>query len=330
MSAMRRRWWVLGFVLVGCTGALPSAGPAVDAASVETALPAETRLAPDIGVDRANGPGGARSDGTGGAIAIADASGATETSGARDANASNRVLIYAVTTNYRHDSIPAAAAALSQAMGKLGMTAEIVGASNDTNKADRTRFTPDALAQYGAVILLANDGEPFGYPADQEIQNLTNFVQNGGALVGLECATDCYGGGFSGPMDGHPKSVPFHTLLGATFTNHSDFGPALCTKVGNHVSVAQLAQTFRTADEIYAFTDFRMDNQVVLTCVSGMLPGMVRPVAWYREEGAGRVFYSALGHPASDWTGPMDPNAESRLVEDHVLPGLLWSMKRSP
>jgi hypothetical protein len=28
--------------------------------------------------------------------------------------------------------------------------------------------------------------------------------------------------------------------------------------------------------------------------------------------------------------GPMDPTAESRLVEDHVVPGLLWSMKRAP
>ena len=45
------------------------------------------------------------------------------------------------------------------------------------------------------MILLANDGEPFGYPATQEIQNLVDYVKTGGALVSIECATDCYGGG---------------------------------------------------------------------------------------------------------------------------------------
>ncbi|HVR60350.1 MAG TPA: ThuA domain-containing protein [Polyangia bacterium] len=283
----------------------------------------------DAGQGTPNGTGGVMVTGSGGAMA--DASGTGPEVGAPDAVVtSNRVLIYAVTTAYRHDSIPTAAAALTQAMAKYGLTAEVVGASNETNKVDPTKFTHDSLAQYGAVIFLATDGEPFGYPATQEIQNLTDYVQGGGALVSLECATDCYGGGFSGPMDGHPKSVPYHTLLGSTFTSHSAFGPALCMKVGDHVSVAQLAPSFRTSDEIYAYTDFRMDNQVVLTCVSGSIPNQVRPVSYYREEGAGRVFNSALGHPSSAWTGPMDPAAESRLLEDHVLPGLLWSMRRTP
>ncbi|HXI54646.1 MAG TPA: ThuA domain-containing protein, partial [Polyangia bacterium] len=162
-------------------------------------------------------------------------------------------------------------------------------------------------------------------------QNLTDFVQGGGALVGIECVTDCYGGAVSGPMTGHPVSMPFHALLGANFQGHpGDFARATCTKVGAHPSVAQLAATFNVTDEIYSFTDFRMDNQVVLNCVSSTAPGTVRPVSWFREEGAGRVFYTGLGHPATSWTMPMDLNATSRLVEDHVLPGLLWSMRRSP
>jgi hypothetical protein len=48
-----------------------------------------------------------------------------------------------------------------------------------------------------------------------------------------------------------------------------------------------------------------------------------------RDEGSGRTFYTALGHLDASWTAPQDPQApNSRLVEDHVLPGLLWTMRR--
>jgi len=49
------------------------------------------------------------------------------------ASGSNKVLIYAVTTGFRHESIPAAAVALAQAATTAGLSAETVGASNATN-----------------------------------------------------------------------------------------------------------------------------------------------------------------------------------------------------
>jgi type 1 glutamine amidotransferase len=35
----------------------------------------------------------------------------------------------------------------------------------------------------------------------------------------------------------------------------------------------------------------------------------------------GRVFYTTLGHDDHSWTMPP-------LVDDHVIPGLLWAMGR--
>ena len=302
----------------GGAGIAAGGTPALDASTVAGSGGAAGSVAADASADNAGGSSGAAG------------SGAALDAGTTDASRSNKVLIYGVTAapSYRHDSIPAAAAAIAQAAAAAGLTTEVVGASNATNVVDATKFTAAALAEYGAVILLANDGEPFGYPATQEIQNLVDYVLGGGALIGIECATDCYGGAFSGPMDGHPMSMPFHTLLGGTMNGHSNFAPAKCTKMGTHPSVTSLAPTFNLTDEIYAFSYFRMDNQVVLTCVSSTDLNSVRPISWVREEGSGRVFYTALGHPAASWTAPMDPNAESRLVDDHVLPGLLWAMRR--
>jgi type 1 glutamine amidotransferase len=248
-----------------------------------------------------------------------------------DAARSNRILIYGVTSPgaYRHASIPAAATAITRAATAAGLTVDAIGTDSTTNIVNPGAFSATALSRYGAIILLANDGEPFGYPANDQIQNLVDFVQGGGALVGIECVTDCYGGAVSGPMTNHPPSQPFHALLGATFLGHpGNIAPATCTKMGDHPSVAQLGTSFTVTDEIYAFSNFRSDNQVVLTCTSSTAPNTVRPIAWVREEGMGRVFHTALGHPDISWMMPMDPNAPSRLVEDHVLPGLLWAMRR--
>ena len=55
----------------------------------------------------------------------------------------------------------------------------------------------------------------------------------------------------------------------------------------------------------------------------------MRPVSYVREEGMGRVFYTALGHDDARLTVPMDAAAPtSRLVENHVVPALLWAMRR--
>jgi type 1 glutamine amidotransferase len=263
-----------------------------------------------------DGAAEARADGGG------DASGPTV-----DAAGSNKILIYGVATGYRHTSIPAAANAITKAAAAFGLMAEQVGCTDATNQADPTKFTASALAQYGAVILLANSGEPLGYPATQEIQNLVDYVQRGGALVAIEDASHCYDGTFNG----HPASQPFIQLIGGDFIGHpGDVSPATCTTMGTHRSVAQLPMTFTTTDEIYQFSQFRMDNQVVLRCVStGDSTRTVRPVSWLRDEGAGRYFFTALGHLDASWTRPMDLMApNSRLVEDHLMPGLLWAMRR--
>jgi type 1 glutamine amidotransferase len=278
------------------------------------------------------GVAGAAGQASAGANGADAAAGTTADAGAPrgDAATSSRILIYGVTTGFRHGSITPAANAIAQAAATFGLTAEQVGCTDATNHADATKFTAAALAQYGAVILLANSGEPFGYPATAEIQNLVDYVQHGGALIAIEDADHCYDGQFNG----HPASQPYVNLVGNDFVGHpGGVAPATCTKMGtqaSQASVAQLPATFSTTDEIYATTMFRMDNQVVLTCVSsGDGTKTMRPVSYVREEGAGRVFYTALGHDDARWTAPMDATAaNSRLVQDHVVPALLWAMRR--
>jgi type 1 glutamine amidotransferase len=78
------------------------------------------------------------------------------------------------------------------------------------------------------------------------------------------------------------------------------------------------------SEEYYMHTD--PGNQVLATTtfsgVEGDVPwiaGTVMPVVWKRAYGAGRVFYSALGHIASDFDVP-----ETREI---MRRGMLWAAR---
>ena len=217
--------------------------------------------------------------------------------GGSPAMASKRVLVYTKATGFVHESTPMAAAAISQAVSAAGLLPEL---SEDPGK-----FAPAQLAQYAALVLLATTGEPFGSPGTTQIQTLVAYVKNGGALVAIENANHAY-----------DDSVPYISLIGADFNGHPAFGPDTCYTAGDHPSVAMLPASFPVVDEIYEFTQFNPLNQVVLRCGADK-----RPISWVREEGAGRVFYTALGHDVASWTKPP-------LVAGHVLPGLLWTLKQ--
>jgi type 1 glutamine amidotransferase len=214
------------------------------------------------------------------------------------ASRGNKVLIYSKTTGFRHDSIPVAAAAITKAAAKFDLVAE--------QSEDPAKFATGQLDKYAAVIMLATTGEPFGTPGTTQTQTLVDFVEGGGALVGIEDCTHAY------------ETEPYVSLLGGEFSGHIDFGPSTCATVGNHPTVMKFPATFAVTDEIYAFTRLNPKNQVVLQCGTDK-----RPISWVRNEGKGRVFYTALGHSNEIWT-------TFPLVDDHVLPGLLWALGRTP
>ena len=207
------------------------------------------------------------------------------------------MLIYTKATGFVHESTPTAALAIAKAASAAGLMPE---QSEDPNK-----FTPAALAEYGAVVLLATTGEPFGTPGTTQIQTLVDYVHAGHGLVGIENCNHAY-----------DDSVPYISLIGGDFNGHPAFGPDTCYTDGNHPSVSMLPASFPVTDEIYLFTKLNPLNQVVLRCGSDK-----RPISWVRNEGEGRVFYTALGHDVSSWTQPP-------LVDSHVLPGLLWVLGR--
>jgi type 1 glutamine amidotransferase len=215
-----------------------------------------------------------------------------------DSSLPQRILIYTKCTGFVHASIPAAANAIARAAMGFGIAAD--------QSADPAKFTADQLAQYGAVVLVATTGEPFGAPGTQSVDALAAFVRGGRGLVAIEDANHAY-----------DTNMTYVSLIGGDFAGHLAFGNYSCMKVGDHPSVHLLPATFPITDEVYNVPmQFRMENQVVLRCGPN-----ASPISWVRAEGAGRVFYTALGHADASWTMPP-------LVDGHVIPALLWTMGR--
>jgi type 1 glutamine amidotransferase len=215
-----------------------------------------------------------------------------------------QVLVYTRTTGYRHASIEAAAETIRQALGAAGFGVLV--------SADPGQFDPAVLARHTAIILVSTTGKPIGEEAGARLARLESWLRAGGALVGLHAASSTQ----------YEPALPYIRLIGGKFVNHpGSVRAAACHPEGSHPAVAKLPAPFPVRDEIYRFEQLRPDNTVILRC-DAFEGSEQLPIAWHRREGAGRVFYSALGHSAEDFA------PAARVWKDHLLPGILWALGR--
>jgi type 1 glutamine amidotransferase len=253
------------------------------------------------------GPGGSSGGSTGGAPGGAGGSGAMpdakpstpDSAGPR----SNNVLVYSHTTGNRHESIPSAVTGLRAVLTAAGFTVE--AAENPS------LLTAAKLQTLAGVILLDTTGKPFGESPDVTLAALEAFMRGGGALIGLHAASSTF----------YEPSVGYTRLIGGRSVEHpGGVRQANCHAEGNHPVIAKVPAPFRVRDEIYIMSNLNPDNQVVLRCEAFGNTANRLPIAWIRQEGQGRLFYTALGHESSDW------GAQSPYLRDHALPGILWAL----
>jgi hypothetical protein len=202
---------------------------------------------------------------------------------------SRRLLVFVLCEGFRHDSIPH----LSEAIRTMG---EQTGAYEAVVSEDVEVFRPENLGQFDAVCMNNTTGTLF---EDEELKaSLLDFVREGGGLVGLHAATDCF---YDWPEYGE--------LIGAYFSGHpwheevaiklDDPDHPLCAAFGG--------EGFRIVDEIYQFRHpySRQTLRVLMSLDTDGTDmekdGIGRDdgdfaVSWVRSYGKGRVFYCSLGH----------------------------------
>lgn len=197
-----------------------------------------------------------------------------------DAAPLTRVLVFSKTAGFRHDSIPAGIATIRQLGSQNGFT---VDATEDAG-----RFTTQNLALYQAVVWLSTTGDVLN-PAQQAA--FESYVNSGGGYVGVHAAADT-----------EYNWTWYGSLVGAYFASHPAQQQAtLIVEDATSDSTAHLPAAWRRFDEWYNYrTNPRGAVHVLMrldeSSYSGGSMGADHPITWWHDVGAGRAWYTGLGH----------------------------------
>ncbi len=147
-------------------------------------------------------------------------------------------------------------------------------------------LNPETLDDYDAVMLYANHGE---LKPDQ-FQALNAFVESGKGFLPIHSASACFGN--------EPR---FIALVGGRFKSHQT-GVFKATIVDKDHPILLGVAEYETWDETYVHDQINAKGRhLLMERVEG---DHREPWAWTRDQGKGRVFYTASGHDERTWQNP--------------------------
>ncbi len=178
---------------------------------------------------------------------------------------------------------------------------------------DPAGLAPEDLARGGVLALFTIGEVPFS-PA-QRAALVETWRSGALGVLAVHSATDAchtwpdYGAVVGARFDGHPWTQDFTVSV---------VDP-------DHPATAHLPARWPWRDEVYLFKDLRPDARVLLrgdpaeldlSAPGARVPDIGLPLAWCHEDGAGRTFYTALGHFPGAWETP--------TYLRHLAGGLDW------
>ena len=123
--------------------------------------------------------------------------------------------------------------------------------------------------------------------SDQGRGNIRQYMQAGGALLGMHTASICF--------DSWPE---WKSILGGTWqwglSFHPPVGPVQVTVETNH-ELLRGVSSFRVNDEVYHHLDLTSGVECLLYG-EGADGASAQPLLWKHQYGQGRVIYDSLGH----------------------------------
>lgn len=180
---------------------------------------------------------------------------------------------------------------------------------------DCSRLTPEFLDEFDGVFFYTTGDLPL-----PNRQALIDYVAAGKGFVGSHCATDTYHG-----WEENGKR-PYIDMIGAEFeTHHAQEAARVVVKNSTFPACAHISgESFEINDEWYMFknmnqdmiVDLELDTKSMQQSAYNSVPPY--PVAWHRNHGKGRVFYTAMGHRDDVWTNP--------LFQQHLVAGIRWAL----
>ncbi len=248
-----------------------------------------------------------------------------------------QLLVVTVTKGFRHDSIPVA----EEVIQRLGETTGLWQTHFvRTDEEMQQKMTAENLKQYDAVVFANTTGTlPLPDP-----QAFLNYIHSGHGFIAMHAGSDTFHQ-WPAQQEGVSKYVE---MLGGEFLTHHNqctgdliiadshfpgiselLKDASATFDSAKVSEGQSAITphhYHIADEMYLFKNFDpakvhlilyMDHHPPDGSPDAGKPGLF-PSTWCRMYGAGKVFYTSLGHRKRVWNDP--------LYQKLILGGIEWAL----
>ncbi len=204
------------------------------------------------------------------------------------------LLVFTHCAGFVHGSVPTSARIMTDLGAETGLWRATV-------TDDPAVLTADGLAPYDVVFAYTSGEVPI---SDAGKAALLAWVRDGGGWFGVHSATDTwyqwaeYGELIGGYFAGHPWTEPVTAQI----------------EDPDHPAMRGLGASWNVFDEIYHHRAYSRDNVHVLMRLdpettdwtrNGIIPERLADkdvaLAWCREDGAGRVFYHALGHRDEVW-----------------------------
>jgi hypothetical protein len=226
-----------------------------------------------------------------------------------------RLLYVTHSAGYKHEVLPYS----HEVMQTLGNDS---GAFTATVTDDVATVNWNALGDDFDAVAFCTTGD---LPMDDAArERLIRFVRDDGKpFIGIHNATDTF-----------YKYAPYGEMVGGYFNGHPWHEEVtILVDDPDHPSTRDLPDSFRIHEEIYTHRNFSRDKtRVLLTLdLTSVDPakgadqiaqsGGEVPMAWCHDFGAGRVFYTALGHGMPTWT--------DAHFHRHLLGGIRWALRET-
>lgn len=224
---------------------------------------------------------------------------------AADAKKKVRILFVTESAGFRHGSVNRKEAKLSPAeiaMTQLGQQSELFTIHCTQDSA--ADFTRENLKNYDIVAFYTTSAKGMKDPAiaKPDLEYFLNdwLKQKGHGFIGFHSSTDTY-----------HEYEPFWEMIGGTFNGHpwnSNNTVTITVHDTDHPGTRPFGAEFQIKDEIYQYYHWQPEKVRVLMSLNmekcnPKKPYQV-PVAWCKETGEGKMFYTNLGHNEATWTNP--------------------------
>jgi uncharacterized protein len=246
-----------------------------------------------------------------------------------------KMLVFSKTNGFRHGSIATGKLMLEEMGSRTGAFKVVI--SDDLGE-----FEKNKISGYDAICFLSTTQNVFlPHPKEMEKMsddeqkeamerekrlkhNFMNYIQNGGGFVGIHAATDTchewkdYGRMINGFFAGHPWNS--NTMVSVKVEPGMESHPLVAMFEGENVEFKEEIYQLRDPYDSKAVTMLlRLDTDKSDMTVKGInRKDNDFGIAWARQWGKGRVFYTSLGHNHEMYWHPK--------VVRHYLAGIQWAL----